>query len=103
MKRTSILLLIAILLTIYSCVNQTSSKKQNDTDSTATNITEQVKTNDKIAEADLYKYFSKEEIKQKMDKAEQVLSGNSQTFEELLKEEGFAVSPENLEKKIGKS
>ncbi len=53
--------------------------------------------------AELYKYFSEEEIRSKMDSAMQYFSQEDAYFDELLKKDGFVESPEELEKKWGKA
>ncbi len=91
---------------IYSCGNSEQGSNEQNTDSLAT--AEQVDNKQAQSgeqpsmteqeDAELYKYFSKAEIKAKMDTA---LKG--QYFSELLKKDGFAVSPKELEEKWGKA
>ncbi len=111
MKKISILVVIALMAIIYSCGNSEQGSKEQKTDSLATakqvdnkqaKKGEQQSTTEK-EKAELYKYFSKAEIKAKMDTAMKYLNGETSFFSELLKKDGFTVSPEELEKKWGKA
>ncbi len=120
MKRISILVAIALMAVIYSCGNSGQGSNKQNADSTVTDKQaqneEQPSTSEQaapISDADLYKYFSKEEISKRMQHALTVLE-QSKVYEDnltdfsplykdsLLAVEGFASSPKQVEKKWGK-
>ncbi len=120
MKLTNLFMVMAVLAIMYSCGNGGNGSKEMNADSLKT-TTEQVGNNQvpkqdqtsmtEQEKAELYKYFSKEEIQKGMDNAKNILcvvdkeigSVNILAYDELLKKEGFAISPKKLEKKWGKA
>ncbi len=123
MKKLHTLLLVAFVAIISSCGGSGQGSDEQNADSLAT--TEQVQTEEEavseqtevqVSEADLYKYFSKEEISEKMKYALKTLdSAYLEEYEDytdtdidyyyvsLLKHDGFwSVSPEEAVKKWGK-
>ncbi len=108
MKKISIFLTIALVAIIYSCGNGKQGSNEQKADSLATENTKQVQNQAQPSmteqeKAELYKYFSEEEIKNKLDSAMQYFSQEEAYFGELLKKDGFAVSPKELEKRWGKA
>ncbi len=119
MKKLSILAAIALMAIIYSCGNSGSSSKEQNTDSVATAQkadNEQAQKEEQPSmtaqeKAELYKYFSQEEIKKGMDNAKSILcvvdkeigGVNVVAYDNLFEKEGFAMSPDKLEKKWGKA
>ncbi len=108
MKKLSILLTIALMAIIYACGNGGRGSNEKKADSLATENTKQVQNQEQPSmteeeKAELYKYFSETEIKNKLDSAMQYFSQDEAYFGELLKKDGFAVSPKELEKKWGKA
>ncbi len=100
MKSIKIFTTVVLLIILYSCGNRGSSKGQK-------------------ADAELYKYFSKEEINKKMQRASTILERKrlenqdresldyvpdySELYADtLLVEEGFAVAPQQIETKWGR-
>ncbi len=122
MKKLSILAAIALMAIIYSCGNGGNRSNEQNTDSVATarqanneqsqkgeqpSMTEQKKV-------ELYKYFSKEEIGKKMQHALSILEKAKKDeddpffsdflplYKDLLKEDGWNISPDALEAKWSK-
>ncbi len=128
MRKVSILVAIALMAIIYSCGGSWQGSNEQNADSLATaeqvdnqqaQNEEQPSTSEQaapISEADLYKYFSKEEISEKMkyalktldsaefDESEEIYETNiDMYYKSLLRHNGFFnVSPEEAEKKWGK-
>ncbi len=127
MKKISILVVIALMAIVYSCGNSGQGSKEQKTDSLATakqvdnkqaqkgeqqSTTEQAAA--KISDADLYKYFSKEEISKnmqnavtilqsaKVDKDDPFMSEFPEKFAKLLKKDGWVLSPKQVVAKWGK-
>ncbi len=121
MKKISILIAIALMAIIYSCGNSGQGSNEQNTDSLATaeqvdnkqaqseeqpSTTEQAET--KIPDAELYKYFSKEEMSKKMQNALKTFENMKESFYapelyiKLLKADGFVLSPKTIEGKWGK-
>ncbi len=115
MKKLSILLAIALAEIIYSCGNGGQGSNEQKVDSLVTTKQAQKQAQPSTTEqeqTELYKYFSKEEIKKGMDNAKNILttldketgSVNILAYtDELFTKEGFAISPKELEKKWGKA
>ncbi len=109
MKKLNIVLAIALMATICSCGNSEQGSDEQNADSLAT--AEQTQTEEatseqseaQASEVNLYKYFSQEEMQSEMDKAVKLFSKNPSNFGKLFVEEGFALSPDALEKKWGKA
>ncbi len=114
MKKLNIVLTIGLMAVIYSCGNGEEESNEQNADSLAT--AEQIQAAEEVSmteeeKTELYKYFSKEEMKSEMDKAKNILCGidketgstNVVSYDDLLKEEGFSVSPTQLEKKWGEA
>lgn len=112
MKLTNIITVMALLNMMYSCGDNTNKSKQDNSDSTkADSKNEQVKAESEIPDAELYKHFSKEEIRKRMQHTFEVLDSNQVydgrtdiyfSYYELLKEDGFALTPKEIEAKWGK-
>ncbi len=115
MNAIKTLIPIVVLAILYSCGNNKNTNGQK-TDSLEVAKIEQV-NKEKLAntssKVDLYKYFSKEEMQKEMDKSMSVFHNvdlhkksdfvRMSAYEKLFKEEGFGISPDELEKKWGKA
>ncbi len=120
MKFTHLFTIMTILAIMYSCGNGGNASKELNADSLTTTNEQlgnnQAQKQEKASmteqeKAELYKYFSKEEIQKGMDNAKNILcvvdeeigSVDILAYDELLKKEGFAMSPAELENKWGKA
>ncbi len=97
MKKINLLLVMVLTAVTYSCGNGKQGSNEQKADSLATAKQAEVQASD----VDLYKYFSQKEMKSEMDKAVKLFSKNPSNFGQLFVEEGFALSPDALEKKWG--
>ncbi len=119
MKNLSIFLTIALMAIIYSCGNNEKGSNEQKTDSLATETAKQTQKQaqpsmTEAEKAELYKYFSKEEISKnmqhamtvfdtaKINKDDPYMSDFPYLYSKLLEEDGWVLEPKQIVAKWGK-